>query len=539
MFRLWRGDLRSTDRGGLQTLGRGRRVNPFLAAALEYRKAGLHPIALLPRSKRPLVPWREYQKRMPAVEEIQGWWAVCPDANVGILLGRGAFAVDLDGPDAEAALRAAGIDLGHGPSSLTSRGRHVFFRGAAPDKIGLLPHVDVRGVGYVVAPPSVHESGHVYAWETAITGVLPSPPPALVALLAEQRPRAAATQEKWLSLALEGVSEGTRDITCYKLAAYFTGKGVPQDVIEALLFLWADRCEPPFPHEEVVRKVRSASKHEVEVEGPPVGLAEALGKFLTDLSAPPEARPVLAATELPSLDKLLDGGFGPGDLVYLGARPSVGKSALALQISRHVASRQGVLYVSREMPVQALVRRLVAQAAHLSLSKLKTGELLELEREMIRFAASNLMPLKLWFTADILTTTQLATALDAYAPGQLGLVVCDYLQLFKPAEPIRDPRARVEAVSEELKRLAVAHEVPFLVLSSLRRPERSARDWRPGLSDLRESGELEHDADIVLFLHRELASQDTELILAKQRDGEVGQFPLRFHGPTVTFEETR
>lgn len=514
-------------------------MNQFLAAALEYREAGLHPIALHPRSKRPLVSWKEYQERMPTVEEIQGWAAVCPDANVGIILGRGAFAVDVDGPDAEAALRAAGIDLGRGPCSVTSRGRHVFFQGAAPDKIGLLEHVDVRGVGYVVAPPSVHESGHVYRWERPITGALPVPPAGLMALLAEQKPRAAATQEKWLSLALEGVGEGTRDVTCYKLAAYFTGKGVPQDVIEALLFLWADRCEPPFPHEEVVRKVQSASKHTVEAEGPPVGLAEALGKFLTDLSAPPEARPVLAATELPSLDKLLDGGFGPGDLVYLGARPSVGKSALALQISRHVAGRQGVLYVSREMPVQALVRRMVAQAAHVSLSKLKTGELLELEREMIRLAVANLMPLKLWLTAEILTTAQLATALEAYSPGQLGLVVCDYLQLLKPAEPIRDPRARVEAVSEELKRLAVRHEVPFLVLSSLRRPERSATNWRPGLADLRESGELEHDCDVAIFLHRELASPDAELILAKQRDGEVGTFNLRFHGQTVTFEETK
>lgn len=514
-------------------------MNQFLAAALEYREVGLHPIALLPRSKRPLVPWKEFQERMPTIEEIQGWWAMCPDANVGIILGRGAFAVDVDGPEAVEALKAAKVDLGNGPTSKTSRGFHKFYGGAAPDKVGLLDHVDVRGVGYVVAPPSVHESGHVYRWERAITGALPTPPPALMALLAEQKPRAAATQEKWLSLALEGVGEGTRDATCYRLAAYFVSKGVPSDVIEAILLLWAVRCDPPFPPEDVAVKVRSASKHEPEPEGPPIGLAEALGKFLTDLSAPPEVRPTLAATELPSLDKLLDGGFGPGDLVYLGARPSVGKSALALQISRRVARTQGVLYVSREMPVQALVRRMVAQAARVSLSKLKTGDLLELEREMIRLAVSNLMPMKLWLTSEIFSMAQLAAALEAYSPGQLGLVVCDYLQLLKPTEPIRDPRARVEAVSEELKRLAVRHEVPFLVLSSLRRPERTTPNWRPGLSDLRESGELEHDADIVVFLHRELTSPDAELILAKQRDGEVGGFRLQFHGPTVTFEESK
>jgi hypothetical protein len=463
---------------------------------------------------------------------------MCPEANVGLILGRGTFAVDVDGPEAEAALKAAGINLGNGPQSKTSRGRHVFYQGAAPDKIGLLDHVDVRGVGYVVAPPSIHESGHVYRWEKPIEGALPSPPAPLMALLAEQKPRAAATQERWLSLALDGVGEGNRDVTCYKLAAYFVSRGVPSDVIEAILLLWAEKCDPPFPPGDVAVKVRSASKHEPEPEGPPVGLAEALAKFLTDLAAPPESRPPVAATDLPSLDKLLDGGFGPGDLIYLGARPGVGKSALALQISRRLAATQGVLYVSREMPVSALVRRLVAQASRVSLSKLKTGDLIDLEREMVKQAAAALHPLKLWLTTEIHSTEQLATALDAFSPGQLGLVCIDYLQLMKPSEHVRDSRARVEMVSEELKALAVRHEVPFLVLSSLSRPPKTTPSWRPGLSDLRESGELEHDADTVLLLHRELVNPDTELILAKQRDGEVGQFRLVFRGPTVTFEES-
>lgn len=511
-------------------------MNQFLQAALEYREAGLHPIALLPRSKRPLVPWREYQERMPTVEEIQGWWAVCPDANVGIILGRGAFAVDVDGPEAVAALAAAKIDLGNGPKSVTSRGFHQFYSGAAPDKVGLLTHVDVRGVGYVVAPPSVHETGHVYRWEKPIVGTLPSPPAPLMALLAEQKPRAAATQEKWLSLALEGVGEGSRDVTCYKLAAYFVSKGVPQDVIESLLFLWADKCEPPFPHEEVVVKVKSASKHEPEAEGPPVGLAEALDTFLKGLSAPPEFRKV-APTELPSLDKLLDGGFSPGDLIYLGARPSVGKSALALQIARRGSAKQGVLYVSREMTTVALVRRLVAQASHVSLSKLKTGDLLPEEKAMVKFGAESMRSLRLWITTSVFTTEQLSTTLDAYSPGDLGLVIVDYLQLMKPSEFARDSRARVEMVSAELKQLAVRHELPFLVLSSLSRPDRSTPNWRPSLSSLRESGELEHDADTVIFLHRELTSADTEVDLAKQRDGEVGKFNLQFRGSTVTFTE--
>jgi archaellum biogenesis ATPase FlaH len=517
-------------------------LNQFLAAALEYREAGLHPIALLPRSKRPLVPWKEFQDRMPTVEELQGWWAVCADANVGIILGRGAFAVDVDGPEAVAALAAAGIDLGNGPKSITSRGFHMFYGGAAPDKIGLLTHVDVRGVGYVVAPPSVHESGHVYAWQRAITGALPAPPAALVALLAEPKPRAAATQEKWLSLALEGVGEGTRDVTCYKLASYFVSKGIPQDVIEALLFLWADRCEPPFPHSGVVIKVASASKHTTEVEGPPVGLAEIVDLTVAEILAPPEQRRAAAATEFASLDDLLAGGLYPGDYMLIGARPSVGKTALALQILRQLA-RAGIggLMVSLEMTNRALVRRLLSQASRIDAKKLKTGNLKGLEKEMLALAVSELKKLSIWLTTDIQTTEQLSTALDAYQPGQLGIVVVDYIQLLSGEFDRFGARERVGAISKALRRLAIRHDVPVLGLSQLRRPERG-RPGAPVREDLKESGDLEADADIILLMSREQGARETTLDLAKNRDGEVSgerKIMLQFQPDILTFTEAK
>lgn len=514
-------------------------MNQFLAAALEYREAGLHPIALLPRSKRPLVPWKEYQERMPTVEEIQGWWAMCPDANVGVILGRGAFAVDVDGPEAEAALKAAGIDLGNGPTSKTSRGYHKFYGGAAPDKIGLLDHVDVRGVGYVVAPPSVHESGHVYAWERPITGALPQPPAALVALLAEAKPRAAATQEKWLSLALEGVGEGTRDVTCYKLAAYFTGKGIPQDVIEAMLFLWADRCEPPFPHDQVVIKVQSASKHTPEAEGPPVGIAEVVDLTVAEILAPPEARRAAAATEFSTLDDLLAGGLYPGEYTILGARPSTGKTAFALQIMRQLA-RKGVggLFVSLEMGNKALVRRLLSQAGRVDAKAIKTGKLNELQKQMLAIAADGLKKLPLWLTNDIQTTAQLATALEAYPAGSLGLVVVDYIQLL--AGEGFDARQRIGVISKDLRRIANRFEVPVLGLSQLRRPERGRQQAAPVREDLKESGDLEADADIVILMSREQGKRETVFDVAKNRDGETSderKIVLTFQPHILTFEE--
>jgi KaiC/GvpD/RAD55 family RecA-like ATPase len=514
-------------------------VNPFLAAALEYREAGLHPLALLPRSKRPLVPWREFQERMPTIEEIQGWWAMCPDANVGIILGRGALAVDVDGPEAEAALKAAGINLGNGPQSKTSRGRHMYYQGAAPDKIGLLDHVDVRGVGYVVAPPSVHESGHVYRWESPIgTAPLPAAPAALVALLAEQKPRAAATQEKWLSLALEGVGEGTRDVTCYKLAAYFTSKGIPQDVIEQMLFLWADRCEPPFPHEQVVIKVQSASKHTPEAEGPPVGIAEVVDLTVAEILDPARKRGA-AATEFTSLDDLLAGGLYPGEYTLLGARPSAGKTAFALQIMRQLA-RKGIggLFVSLEMGNKALVRRLLSQAGRIDSKAIKMGTLDPMQKEMLAVAAAGLRKLPLWLTNDIQTTAQLATALEAYPAGSLGLVVIDYIQLLSGEG--YDARQRIGVISKDLRRIANRFEVPVLGLSQLRRPDPRRPQQLPVREDLKESGDLEADADIVILMSREQGKHETTFDVAKNRDGEVSgerKIVLAFQPNILTFEE--
>lgn len=522
-------------------------VSALKTAALDLRDAGLHPIPIHPRSKRPAIPtWKQYQDVMPTVEEIEAWWSLMPDANIALILGRGMFAVDVDGPEGEQALAAAGIDLSGHPRSKTSKGYHVFLQGLEiPNRVGMLPKVDIRGEGgYVVVPPSIHESGHVYTWTIPIEGVLRPGPERLYDLI---RGKSASTVPglggtDWFAQALVGVAEGGRDITCTRLAGRLLGAGLPQDAVEIILQLWADRCVPPFPADQVSKCVESIAKREGAPAGPPGTIAEAVARFLGEMGKP-QAR-VVAATAFDALDTMLDGGFEPG-LILMGARPSVGKSALALDISRKVAATQGVLYVSREMTVSALIRRMVAQASGgaLPISDLKIGQLMDVQKLALPVIASRLAALQMWLTTDVVTTPQLEAALDVFTPGTLGLVVVDYLQLMKPAEFMRDARQRVEAVSEELKRMALKYELPFLVLSSLSRPPKGAPNWRPQLSDLRESGELEHDADVVLLLHRELQGHDSgtmEVNLAKQRDGSVGNdVKLAFHGPTVSFKEIR
>jgi hypothetical protein len=510
----------------------------MLDAALEYREAGLHPIPISPRGKRPAIPsWKPYQDTMPTVEEITAWWTLMPDANIALIMGRGIFAVDVDGEEGEKALHAAidGFPMLKGPRSKTARGWHCFFAGQEiPDRIGLLPKVDIRGVGYVVVPPSIHESGHVYTWERPIDGPLPTAHPKLYDMIRSAPVSTASGLGgiDWLTQALVGVGEGGRDSTCTRLAGYLLGRGLSQDATDLILQMWAERCVPPFPPDQVSKCVESIAKREGAPEAPPHSLREALARVLG--YKPSQGRNV-AATEFNALDEMLDGGFEPG-LILMGARPGIGKSALALHISRLNAKHRGVLYISREMTVDALVRRLLAQASGVGVSTLKRGYEDDITKELVTIGAEKLAGLEMWLTSDIASTAQLEEALKVYQPGALGLVVIDYLQMMKAAEPIRESRQRVEAVASELKRLAVLFDLPILALSSLSRPERGAANWRPTLASLRESGELEHAADAVLLLHREEGSDLMEVHLAKQRDGEVGEINLGFHGPTVSFK---
>ena len=526
-------------------------MNIMLNAARQYLAMGLHPIPCAPRSKRPLVKWEPYQTEPPHPDEIEQWWTDWPDANVALVLGRGTFAVDLDGGlDAERLLFDRGILLPGAPRSKTAHGAHVFLAGSVPDRVGLLstkgakPQVDIRGVGYVVAPPSVHPDGPVYEWTVPLTLPLPQAPETLLALIrggqggTSQMP----SDHGWVIEALHGVREGQRDYTCTKLAGYFLGKGIPFETVEALLLdTFAAACTPPVDPATVRKCVRSIAKRERDHdENMPAPIAERLDVVLsmwtTERGAGP---PTLARSPFYGLNRYLGGGFSAGELVYIGARPGVCKTALALEIARAVAKDgQAVLIVSREMVNTALGRRMVTQESKIPTTTLKRHEPLPLEdAAALDRALLRLRPLPIWLSdraVSIEDIAHLVRHMTAEVP--LGLVLVDYLQLVRAPREIKDRRLQVESVSLGLKSLALEYRFPVVCLSSLARPERGV-DRRPSLADLRESGELEHDADVVLLLHRHMLESKTECIIAKNREGSPGIVELAFDGRSLTFTE--
>lgn len=527
-------------------------MTALLDAARYYLALGYHPIPCGPRSKRPLVKWEPYQHTAPLPEEIETWWSQWPEANVALVLGRGTFAVDLDGgADAQRLLFERGVLLPGAPRSKTAHGAHVFLAGSVPDRVGLLstngkkPQVDIRGVGYVVAPPSVHPDGPVYEWVVPLTATLPAAPPELLALIHGTVPTGESVGiggTGWVAELLAGVPEGQRDHACTRLTGYFLGKGLPEETVETiLLHTFAVACTPPADPDMIRKCVRSIGKKEHRVVEPDRAIAaQTLAQALEDWHADRGKPTAVVRTPFYRLNTFLGGGFSPGELIYIGARPGVGKTALALELARATgADGRAVLVVSREMVNVAVARRMVTQESGIATTLLKRNEPLELEDTVALTAALHkLRPLPIWLSDEAVSIDEirvLTAALRERVP--LALVLVDYLQLVRAPKEIRDRRLQVEAVSQGLKALAVEHKLPVVCLSSLARPEKGAVR-RPTLSDLRESGELEHDADVVLLLHRAMLETEAECIVAKNREGSPGIVRLHFDGPSLHFRES-
>ncbi|MNP03057.1 Replicative DNA helicase [compost metagenome] len=241
------------------------------------------------------------------------------------------------------------------------------------------------------------------------------------------------------------------------------------------------------------------------------------------------------------LDGML-GGLQKTDLIIVAARPSVGKTAFALNIAQNVAIKSGeiVALFSLEMSDLQLVNRMISAEGNLEASKLKTGDMAEDDWTKMASAVGILGNTNIQLDATPGITAQEIRAKCRRLKKQkgLGLIVIDYLQLISSAKKGRVSENRQQEVSEIsriLKQTAMELEVPVIALSQLSRGVEQRQDKRPMMSDLRESGSIEQDADIVAFLYRDdYYNQEAEkkniieIIIAKQRNGPVGTVELVF-----------
>jgi replicative DNA helicase len=246
---------------------------------------------------------------------------------------------------------------------------------------------------------------------------------------------------------------------------------------------------------------------------------------------------------------VLTSGFQPSEFVVIAARPSMGKTALTLNIAAHVAieHKRPVAFFSLEMSKESLVHRLLASEARVDGNRLRTGFLRENEWPRLTTAAGKLGDAELFVddTAGIsaLEIRAKARRLMVETKGQLAMVVVDYLQLIRGHGRTENRQQEISNVSRSLKALAKELRIPVVALSQLRRPTDVKEGMRkPMLSDLRESGAIEQDADVVIFIYRpEVYGQAdkegiAEIILGKQRNGPIGNLELHFHKQFTRFE---
>ena len=227
-------------------------------------------------------------------------------------------------------------------------------------------------------------------------------------------------------------------------------------------------------------------------------------------------------------------GFQPSDLILLAARPSMGKTALALNIALHVAAveRKHVAIFSLEMSKEQLVKRLLSQESHVDSQKLRTGNLQDNEWTALieggEIVGKSLLEID--DTPGITVSELRSKCRKLQMEKGLDMIIIDYLQLMSGSKKAESRQNEVSEISRSLKAIARELSVPILALSQLNRKAEERSDHRPQLSDLRESGAIEQDADVVMFIDRERNENEeankATVIIAKQRNGPIGDVNL-------------
>lgn len=270
---------------------------------------------------------------------------------------------------------------------------------------------------------------------------------------------------------------------------------------------------------------------------------DTLRRFMDYVVKAGEKRDNFISTGFPRLDGILGGGFIRGGLYILGARPAVGKSTFALNLADGIAGN--LLFVSLEMSPEQILAKRVSRLTGYTASKLLSGQLPDKAWEAVAMATTSIDKSGVYINSRYDLTVQEIHLLAQSVP-ELRCIILDYLGLIQPATRSGSTYEQVSAISRELKRMAVSLNVPVVCLCQLSRKIEERKDKKPMLSDLRDSGAIEQDADGVLFLYREDYytgspadgfPSTVELTVAKNRHGKTGEDQFNFWLSSSTFRE--
>ena len=330
-------------------------------------------------------------------------------------------------------------------------------------------------------------------------------------------------------------------------------KAVLRDLIGASGRILQSAYEQAAPLEQLLDQAESAvfeissSKRRSFFEGMPQLVSDTFAQINEHFNNPdPVTGTRMGFKELDSLTS----GLQPSSLNVLAARPSMGKTAFALTIAQNVALREkrAVGIFSLEMSGVQLVTRMLCSEARVDMSRVRSGQLSDRDFQRLADTAGRMAEAPIYIDdhADLTVMELRSRSRRLMAEHDLGLIVIDYLQLMSgnSRSQSENRQQEISNISRGLKALARELDIPVLVLSQLSRAVESRPNKRPMLSDLRESGAIEQDADLVMFIYRDEYYDPhsekqgiAEIIIGKQRNGPVGQLDLQFHNAHVRFND--
>ena len=279
-----------------------------------------------------------------------------------------------------------------------------------------------------------------------------------------------------------------------------------------------------------------------------VALGDAVRETVFDLEDRPDQMFNGIASGFVDWDRITQ-GLSPGNLIIVAGRPGMGKTSFALNVAHNVAAKhkKSVGIFSLEMSVQELAMRILCSESQVSLGRLRSSKLSDREWQRVHRAARDTSEARLYIddsaSPSLLEVSSKARRLKM--ENGLDLLILDYLQLMQAGGRYENRNLEISAITRGLKQLAKEIEVPVIALSQLsRQPERRGSDHRPQLADLRESGAIEQDADLVVFIYRDEVYNPgeeenrgiAELIVSKNRNGQTGVIKLAFRGEFTLFQ---
>ncbi|MDZ4345727.1 MAG: DnaB-like helicase C-terminal domain-containing protein [Candidatus Binatia bacterium] len=495
---------------------------------------------------------------------VRDWWGIVPIANIGVATGEASNLVVLD-VDPRHGGSVQDLISKHGNFTKTlgvktgSGGYHYYFRHPGflvRNSVGALGEgLDVRGDGgYVVAPPSVHVQGS-YAWAFDADDEIAAMPGWLSAKDNTRTSAPAGLPEM--------IKKGVQHDTLVSIAGTVRRRGCSESEIYALISEVNRRCQEPGPDSNL-RKIAASmmqyQPHEILGVMDDIRVAGPAFTPISDIVLEAVERADKARKsggKLPGLetgfDKLDDMTLGLQDseLIVIAARPSMGKTAFAVQLARTLAPQRPGAIFSIEMAKLALGGRFLSAESSVDSQKIRAGRLNETEFNALIKAAESLSSLPIFINDEgAITTQRMGSAVSEI--DELGWVIVDYLQMAQTVEKTSNRQEDVAAISRDLKSIAKSRSVPVVALAQLSRKNEIRSDKRPMLSDLRESGQIEQDADVVLFIHRPEKYGEVEMecggvtikteglaeiIVAKQRNGPIGSLVLSFEDEFARFRD--